>query len=66
MSDLYNYDNTIPRQGLALPAPIIQQFRKIERAFDEMDSGALLAYIDALKEMFPDFGTNGGALFTLY
>jgi len=66
MSDLYNYDNTIPRRGLALPAPIIQQFRKIERAFDEMDSGALLAYIDALKEMFPDFGTNGGALFTLY
>ncbi len=66
MSDLYNYDDTIPRQGLALPTPIIQQFRKIEDAFDRMDSEALKAYIDALKEMFPDFGTNGGAIFTLY
>jgi len=66
MSDLYNYDGTIPRQGLALPEPIIQQFRKIEQAFNEMDSEALQAYIDALKEMFPDFGTNGGAIFTNY
>ena len=66
MSKFYYYPGNIPQQGVARPRPIIDNFRAIERAFDRFDGEAMLRYLEALREMFPDFGTNGGALFSYY
>lgn len=62
----YIYPGDIPREGIATPTPIIENFRRIEEAFRRLDLSGIEAYLSALREMFPDFGTNGGAIFTLY
>lgn len=65
-NEFYNYPANIPQQGVAKPLPIIDNFRAIERAFDLLGESNIEAMLQMLREVFPDFGTNGGAIFTQY